>query len=165
VGKNGDDLWLDPDQQRSWRALVMGMTLLTDRLDDDLRRNYGLSLTEYEILVRLSESDDRRLRMAQLADALAHSRSRVTHTVARLEKAGLVARSATPEDGRGIVCEMTDKGWELLVRMAPAHVRGVRDHLVDLVSDEDFAALGRVMNTVSDHLVAAHPEMEMRPRG
>ena len=57
---------------------------------------------------------------------------------------------------------MTDKGWDLLVRMAPAHVRGVRDHLVDLVSPEDFAALGRVMDTVSDHLVAAHPEMEMR---
>jgi DNA-binding MarR family transcriptional regulator len=161
VGDNGD-IWLDPEQQRSWRALIMGMTLLIDRLDDDLRRGHGLSLTEYEILVRLSESEDRRLRMAQLADALAHSRSRVTHTVARLEKAGLVGRSTTPEDGRGIVCEMTEKGWELLTRMAPTHVRGVRDHLVDLASPEDFAALGRVMDTVSDHLVAAHPEMEMR---
>jgi DNA-binding MarR family transcriptional regulator len=158
----GDTNWLDAEQQRCWRALVMGMTLLIDRLDDDLRRSFGLSLTEYEILVRLSEAENRRLRMAQLADALAHSRSRVTHTVARLEKAKLVARSATPEDGRGIVCEMTDKGWELLVRMAPAHVQGVRDHLVDLVSPEDFAAMGRVMDAVSDHLVAAHPEMEMR---
>ena len=140
----------------------MGMTLLVDRLDDDLRRSFGLSLTEYEILVRLSEAENRRLRMAQLADALAHSRSRVTHTVARLEKAKLVARSATPEDGRGIVCEMTDKGWELLVRMAPAHVQGVRDHLVDLVSPEDFAAMGRVMDAVSDNLIARHPEMELR---
>ena len=154
--------WLDADQQRSWRALLMGMTLLVDRLDDDLRRNFGLSMTEYEILVRLSEADGRRLRMAQLADALAHSRSRVTHTVARLEKAGLVERSATPEDGRGIVCAMTEQGWDLLVRMAPTHVNGVRDHLVDLVSGDDFAALGRVMDAVADHLVAAHPEMEMR---
>ena len=77
----------------------MGMTLLIDRLDDDLRRAYGISLTEYEILVRLSEREGRRLRMAQLADALAHSRSRVTHTVSRLEKAGLVPRSTSPEDG------------------------------------------------------------------
>jgi DNA-binding MarR family transcriptional regulator len=161
VADNGTQ-WLDPEQQRSWRALIMGMTLLIDRLDDDLRRGFGLSLTEYEILVRLSESEQRRLRMAQLADALAHSRSRVTHTVARLEKAGLALRSSTPEDGRGIVCTMTDKGWDLLVSMAPTHVRGVRDHLVDLVSSDDFAALGRVMDTVADHLVAAHPEMEMR---
>ena len=140
----------------------MGMTLLIDRLDDDLRRSFGLSLTEYEILVRLSEADHRRLRMAQLADALAHSRSRVTHTVARLEKAKLVARSATPEDGRGIVCEMTDKGWDLLVRIAPTHVSGVREHLVDLVSPEDLRAVGRVMNAVADNLIAGHPEMEMR---
>ena len=77
---DGQTRWLDEDQQRSWRALVMGMTLLLDRLDDDLRRTCDLSLVEYEILVRLSEREGRQMRMAQLADALAHSRSRVTHT-------------------------------------------------------------------------------------
>ena len=140
----------------------MGMTLLTDRLDDDLRRRFGLSLTEYEILVRLSEQDERKLRMAQLADALAHSRSRVTHTVARLERAGLVRRSTSPDDGRGIVCAMTDAGWQLLQEMAPVHVAGVREHLVDLAGDDDLAAVGRVMDAVADNLIAAHPEMEIR---
>lgn len=154
--------WLDDQQQQSWRALVMGMTLLTGRLDDDLRRACDLSLVEYEILVRLSEAEGRRLRMAQLADALAHSRSRVTHTVTRMERAGLVTRDKSAEDGRGVVCQMTDHGWALIQRVAPLHVAGVRDNLVDLVSPEDFAALGRVMNAVSDHLIAAHPEMEMR---
>ena len=154
--------WLDDSQQHAWRGLVMGMTLLMDRLDDDLRREFGISLTEYEILVRLSEREGRQMRMAQLADALAHSRSRVTHTVARLEDAELVRRVASPDDGRGILCTMTERGYELLEQMAPAHVTGVRAHLVDLVADEDFAALGRVMNTVADHLVAAHPEMELR---
>jgi DNA-binding MarR family transcriptional regulator len=141
--------WLDDHQQRAWRGLVMGMTLLMDRLDD-------------EILVRLSERPGRQLRMAQLADALAHSRSRVTHTVSRLEKAGLVTRNKSPEDGRGVVCNLTDRGWELLVRMAPHHVNGVRSNLVDLVSGDDFDAMGRVMNAVADHLVAGHPEMEIR---
>ena len=70
----------------------MGTTLLFDRLDDDLRRAHDISLVEYEILVRLSERDGQ-MRMAALADALAHSRSRVTHTVTRMEKAGLVQRS------------------------------------------------------------------------
>jgi DNA-binding MarR family transcriptional regulator len=154
--------WLDPSQQRSWRAYLMGTTLLMDRLDDDLRRAFNISLVEYEILVRLSESDESRLRMAQLADALAHSRSRVTHTVARMEAAGLVERCSSPEDGRGIFATMTPKGHKLLVRVAPVHVNGVRDHLVDLVSAEDFEAVGRVFDAVSDHLVAAHPEMEMR---
>ena len=57
---------------------------------------------------------------------------------------------------------MTDKGYALLVRIAPLHVNGVRAHLVDLVSPDDLAAMGRVMNAVADHLVAAHPEMEIR---
>ena len=153
--------WLDDDQQRSWRALVLGTTLLFDRLDDDLRRHANLSLTEYEILVRLSERDGQ-MRMAQLADALAHSRSRVTHTVKRMEDAKLVERYTSPDDGRGVIASLTDKGQQLLERIAPVHVNGVRDHLVDLASDEDFAALGRVMNAVADNLIARHPEMEMR---
>jgi len=154
--------WLDEAEQGSWRALVMGTTLLMDRLDDDLRREFDISLVEYEILVRLSEREDRRLRMAQIADALAHSRSRVTHTVGRMERAGWVVRSTTPEDGRGVVATMTDAGMDLLQRAAHVHVTGVRDYLVDLVAAPDFAAVGRVMNAVSDHLVSDHPEMEIR---
>lgn len=140
---------------------MVGMTLLEDRLDADLHREFGISLTEYEILVRLSERD-RRLRMAQLADSLAHSRSRMTHTVARMERSGYVERSVSPDDGRGIVCTLTDRGMALLEAAAPAHVQGVRDYLIDLVDPDDFAALGRVMNTVTDKLIAAHPEAEIR---
>lgn len=139
----------------------MGSTLLFDRLDEDLRRTHEISLVEYEIMVRLSERDGR-LRMAHLAEALAHSRSRVTHTVARMEQAGLVSRASSPEDGRGIVASLTEQGYALLERVAPFHVGGVRDHLVDLVGQDDFAALGRVMNAVSDHLIPCHPEREIR---
>jgi DNA-binding MarR family transcriptional regulator len=153
--------WLDTDQQRSWRALVLGTTLLMDRLDDDLRRHANVSLTEYEILVRLSERNGE-MRMAQLADALAHSRSRVTHTVRRMEKAELVERRTSPDDGRGVIASLTPKGHQFLANLAPMHVNGVRDHLVDLADDADFAALGRVMNAVADHLIAGHPEMELR---
>jgi DNA-binding MarR family transcriptional regulator len=155
--------WLDADQQGSWRAFAVGVTLLLDRLDADLQHAYDVSLTEYEILVRLSERPERSMRMAQLADALAHSRSRVTHTVARMQNAGLVSRSTSPEDGRGIVCTLTDAGYALLVEAAHVHVEGVRDYLVDLASTEDFAALGRVMNAVTDRLIACHPEADIRP--
>ena len=102
--------WLEEDQQRSWRALVMGTTLLMDRLDADLRASFKISLTEYEILVRLSEQPDHQMRMAQLADAMCHSRSRVTHTVQRMQRAGLLERIDSPEDGRGVLARMTDAG-------------------------------------------------------
>ncbi|HEX3929240.1 MAG TPA: MarR family transcriptional regulator [Nocardioides sp.] len=154
--------WLDADEQASWRAFAVGVTLLLDRLDADLQREFDLSLTEYEILVRLSERPRRSMRMAQLADALAHSRSRVTHTVARMEKARLVDRASSPEDGRGIVCTLTDHGHDVLVEAAPVHVQGVREYLVDLADRDDVAALGRVMNAVTDALIDCHPEADIR---
>ncbi|SDL03630.1 transcriptional regulator, MarR family [Nocardioides sp. YR527] len=140
---------------------MMGMTLLDDRLDADLRSRFDISLPEYEILVRLSENDGA-MRMAQLADSLAHSRSRITHTITRMERAGLVERRNSVDDGRGVVATLSDRGFELLREAAPVHVTGVRDYLIDLVSEEDFAALGRVMNAVSDHLISDRPGIEMR---
>jgi DNA-binding MarR family transcriptional regulator len=152
--------WLDQEQQRAWRAFVIGTTLLTDTLDRELRQAHGLSLGEYEILVRLSESADRTLRMAQIADSMQHSRSRVTHTVTRMEKAGLLERCASAADRRGVEARMTEKGWQLLVAAAPTHVRGVREHFVDLGTDAEFATMGRLMNAVADHLLAVNPAAE-----
>ena len=152
--------WLDSEQQRAWRAFIIGTTLLTDTLDRELRQAHGLSLGEYEILVRLSESPDRTLRMAQIAESMQHSRSRVTHTVSRMEKAGLIARCAAEGDRRGVEARMTDKGWDLLVEAAPTHVNGVREHFVDLASDAEFATMGRLMNAVADHLLTVNPAFE-----
>ncbi|MGL5823519.1 MAG: MarR family winged helix-turn-helix transcriptional regulator [Nocardioides sp.] len=158
----GQTRWLDDEQQRAWRGLLLGTTLLFDRLDADLRQAFDVSMAEYEILVRLSEYPDRRMRMSRLADALAHSRSRVTHTVARMQRAGLVDRSEASDDGRGIYASLTEHGYAVLVEAAHLHVRGVRDHLVDIGSPEDFAAMGRHLNAVADQLIGGHPEMEIR---
>jgi DNA-binding MarR family transcriptional regulator len=160
--ETADVRWLDPDQQRSWRAFLVGTTLLMDRLDRELREQHNLSMPEYEILVRLSESEGRRMRMAVLADSVSHSRSRVTHTIARLEKAGLVERAACLSDGRGVEAVITDRGFAALQQAAPTHVAGVRQFLVDLAGDEDFEALGRVFNTVTDKLIEANPAADIR---
>lgn len=141
--------WLETEQQVAWRAFVSGATRLFDQLDRDLRLRFGISLPEYEVLVRLSEAPDAQLRMAELASSLAHSRSRVTHTVARLEKTGAVSRGACSTDGRGVVAKLTETGWELLTSAAPVHVNGVRDYLVDLAGDDDFAAVGRVFDATA----------------
>jgi DNA-binding MarR family transcriptional regulator len=152
--------WLDASQQADWRAYIVGTTLLMDTLDRELRQAHGISLGEYEILVRLSEREDRTMRMAQIADSMQHSRSRVTHTVSRMEKAGLIRRTASAGDKRGVDACMTEDGWRLLQAAAHTHVTGVRTHFVDLARPDDFNALGRVMNAVSDQLVAENPEFE-----
>lgn len=154
--------WLGRDQQRTWRAFLVGSTLLMDRLDRDLRESHDLSMPEYEILVRLSEAPEHRMRMAELAGSVSHSRSRVTHTVARMERAGLVTRSACVSDGRGVEATLTEHGYEQLRQAAQTHVAGVRELLVDLAGDEDFAAMGRVFNAVTDNLVGGNPSVDIR---
>ena len=102
------------------------------------------------------------MRMAVLADAVSHSRSRVTHTIARMERAGLVERVPCAEDGRGVMAVLTEQGYDALVAAAPTHVSGVRRYLVDVATAEDFAAVGRVFDAVSDGLVEGNPAADLR---
>lgn len=143
--------WLNAEQQVAWRAYLLGTARLMAKLDDDLRQ-FGIGINDYEILVRLSEAPEHRLRMADLADRLHQSRSRLTHTVGRLEAAELVRRTSCTSDKRGVWAELTESGLTLLEQAAPTHVEGVRDNLVDLVDPDDFAAVGRVFDSVSEHI-------------
>lgn len=144
--------WLSTEQQRVWRAFLGGSTVLMDRLDRDLRGQHGLSMPEYEILVRLSEAPNRSIRMAELADAVSHSRSRVTHTIARLEREGIVLRGQCSDDGRGVSAVLTDHGFSVLEEAAHTHVRGVHDYLIESADPEDLKAMGRVMDKVLEQL-------------
>jgi DNA-binding MarR family transcriptional regulator len=141
--------WLTEAQQRSWRSYLHGSALLAEALNRQLETDSAVSVNEYEILVRLSETDSHTLRMSELASSLVHSRSRLTHTVSRLEARGLVERQTCLADGRGVNCVLTDAGFELLKEAAPGHVRAVRRHLVDVLSAEQLTALGEAMASVA----------------
>ncbi len=140
--------WLSTDQQLVWRSYLDAVSRIDQHLDERLRP-FGLDLGEYEILVRLSESDGRRMRMSDLADAARQSRSRLTHTVSRMEKKGLILRTPCPDDRRGVIAQLTDAGVDLLTEAAPEHVASVRDVFIDVVDPDDFAALGRAMAAVN----------------
>ncbi len=144
--------WLDTAQQRAWRSFVMGATALMETLDRDLRERHDLTLVEYEIMVRLSESPLRSLRMADLADSVQNSRSRMTHTIARMEREGLVVRRSCPSDRRGVLAVLTDSGHGKLVAAAPDHVASVRAALIDVVDADDLAVIGRALGDVLAYL-------------
>ena len=139
--------WLTSEQQRVWRAYLLGSALLQERIEADLRP-FGLDRAEYEILVVLSESEGQRLRMAELADAVHQSRSRLTHTVSRMEQAGLVGRTNCPTDRRGVWAELAAKGFELIKEAAPTHVETVRRNFVEVMSEADYAAVGRAFTAI-----------------
>lgn len=144
--------WLNKRQQKDWRAWIAVAIMLNDRLSDELQEQHGLTINDYEILVRLSEAPDRAMRMSELANQTMLSRSRLSHQVDRMEKAGLVARSVCPTDRRGQIATLTKDGWDRLVTAAPTHVQGVRQHFVDILSDAEFAALGVSLRKIADHL-------------
>ncbi|MEW2359220.1 MarR family transcriptional regulator [Spirillospora sp. NPDC029432] len=140
--------WLDATQQRDWRAYVDGSVRLNEIMDRDLKTRHGLSVSEYEILVRLSEAPDRRLRMAELAEHASQSRSRLSHTCSRLESKGLVRRDNCPNDKRGVFAHLTDEGYATLERAARDHVETVRNFFIDVVDPADLEAIGRAFTQV-----------------
>lgn len=144
--------WLDSEQQKHWRAWLSASQLLPDRLSRDLQASHGLTDADYEVLVRLSESPERRLRMSDLASVTLNSRSRLSHQVDRMEKAGLVERQVCEDDRRGSFAVLTKAGWQTLVKAAPDHVASVREHLVDVLTPEEFAALGRACAKIAERL-------------
>ncbi len=147
--------WLRDDEQHAWRAYLRGSRFLEEALDRDLQE-HGLQLSEYEILSMLSEGDHHRLRMSELADLVVQSRSRLTHTAARLEKRGWVVRQSCLSDRRGVELVLTDQGRRRLEETAKAHVESVRRHLLDVMSPAEFLALGSAMARVQDAALGQH---------
>ena len=90
--------------------------------------------------------------MSEIADRVVSSRSRITHTVGRMEERGLVLREACLEDGRGVECVLTDSGFDVLETAAPGHVDNVRTIMFDPLSPEDVDALGVALDKMREEL-------------
>jgi DNA-binding MarR family transcriptional regulator len=145
--------WLDEDEMRAWRSLVVVSSRLFEQLDAELRHEHDLTLADYEILSNLSEAPCRRLRMSQLADRAMVSRSRLTHHVSRMEAESLVTREACPTDRRGAFAVLTDEGMARVEEAAPTHLAGVRRLFVDRLPDADLPAVAAALAAVAEALV------------
>lgn len=145
----GDKRLLTESQMRAWRAFLGASTLVSARLNHELDEAAAISMYEYEILVRLFESEAGRVRMSQLADQVSYSRSRLTHTVGRLERAGYVLRSSCPNDRRGVYAHLTKAGYEFLAQTAPIHLDGVRRHLINRFTPSELATLTELLEKIT----------------
>ncbi len=145
----GNRRLLSEAQMRAWRAFLGASTLVSARLNHELDEAAAISMYEYEILVRLFESEAGRVRMSQLADQVSYSRSRLTHTVGRLERAGYVLRSSCPNDRRGVYAHLTKAGYEFLAQTAPIHLDGVRRHLIDRFTPSELATLTELLEKIT----------------
>jgi DNA-binding MarR family transcriptional regulator len=151
--------WLDAEEQRTWRAFLAASQLFFTQLDRELQRDGGLPHTYYEILVRLSEAPDWRMRMSDLAERSLSSRSRLSHAVARLEQNGWIRRDPCSDDRRGAFAVLTDDGFEVLDHASRGHVEGVRTHLFDQLTADELSTLREVSEKLLHHLAEADPSL------
>ena len=147
--------WLSAEEMRAWQAFLAAGALLDRRLDQQLRQEAGLSHAQYEILVRLAAAPGGALRMTDLAGVLYTTKSGLTYQITQLEKAGLVRRSASPADVRGVVAALTDAGRQRLAQAAPGHVAAVRGLLIDVLTPEQLSAVADGLGEVAHRLGAS----------
>jgi len=146
--------WLTEEEQRAWRGVLRMTAQLNARANRQLQEEYGISLADYEVLVALSEAPEDRLRVFEVADALAWEQSRVSHQLARMQRRGLITREGCATDARGAFAVLTGAGRAAIEQAAPAHVELVRQLVFDDLSPEQVSALTEITTRVLDRLTA-----------
>ncbi|WP_370890262.1 MarR family winged helix-turn-helix transcriptional regulator [Janibacter sp. GXQ6167] len=128
----------------AWRTYIEASIRLQTELDERLRREAGLSLSDFNVLLTLSEAPNRRLRLGELAQAMIYSASRLTYQSKVLAGRGWVERQDVPEDGRGQYLRLTDAGADALDRARVTHGRDVDELFQSHVNDDEVDVIGRV---------------------
>jgi DNA-binding MarR family transcriptional regulator len=154
---------LNSEQLDAYFALMEVSSLLQYAVDEHLRADGDLSYVQFQILARLVDASEGRLRMTDLADGVVYSRSGLTYQAGLLDKRGLITRSPSPDDERSVVVTVTDAGRGLIARVLPGHVDRVRQLLFESMTSQDLAALSTVLGRVRDHMRATPPR-SAKPR-
>ncbi|MEU9836884.1 MarR family transcriptional regulator [Streptosporangium sp. NPDC048047] len=154
---------LNIEQLGAYFALMEVSSLLQHAVDEHLRADGDLSYVQFQILARLTDAPEGRLRMTDLADGVVYSRSGLTYQAGLLDKRGLITRSPCPDDERSVIVTVTDAGRDLVAQVLPGHVDSVRRLLFDPMTGGDLARLGDILGRVRDHMRAIPPR-SARPR-
>jgi len=145
--ERGGPEWLTDDQLHSWKAVVALTMTLPAALDAQLKRDSGLNSFDYHVLAALSEGPDGALGMGELATISQGSPSRLSHAVARLERAGWIERRNG--EARCVNAHLTSAGRRKLVASAPGHVAEVRRLVIDVLTPEQLEVLGEAARLVA----------------
>lgn len=147
-----DTRWLQPEESATWLSLWSVTNWLPARLDEKLKAESGVGLSDYFVLAQVSMAPEHQLSMTELATLSDMTASRLSHTVARLEKRGWVYRSPDPEDKRTNIAHLTEEGLEFITAAAPGHIEAVRNLVFDALEPGESQEFGRLLGKVLDRL-------------
>jgi DNA-binding MarR family transcriptional regulator len=143
---NATDRGAVPD---AWRLFLRGHSSIVRQMDADLIASHGLTLSDYEVLLRLSQASDRRMRRVDLAQGVVLTQSGITRLLAGLEKAGWVARVSCAIDRRVVYAELTDSGYAKLRDAAKTHLGGIRTLFASRFSDQELVTLAGLLERLA----------------
>jgi DNA-binding MarR family transcriptional regulator len=140
---------LTDTELRAWQALLHAHHAVTSRLDAELRGAYGLSLADYDVLLRLANAGSPGLRMTELAERVMTSPSTLTRRVDGLVRDGLIERTRFERDSRVTLARLTPRGRGLVRRAAVVHLRGIREHFAGRLTDDQMRAVATALEVIT----------------
>jgi DNA-binding MarR family transcriptional regulator len=137
-------------QVQAFVALLRAHATLTRQLSAQLTDDHGLTLSDFEVLLRLSRAPDRRMRRVDLADQVLLSASGVTRLLDGLERQGHVERAACSSDRRVVYAVLTDSGLECLRTAAASHFGQVDEYLGTRLESDELASLTQLLDRLGE---------------
>lgn len=134
---------------RAWTALTAAHARITGQLSTALSEACGLSITDFEILLRLGQAAPPGMRLSGLNSAIRLTQPALSRAVARLEQRGYLRRAGTAGDRRGVLITITPAGQETLRQAVPVHARTIRDSLLAPLTPAEQELLGRALARVA----------------
>jgi DNA-binding MarR family transcriptional regulator len=126
-------------------GLLRGHAALTRGLNAGLVADHGLTLNDYEVLLRLSRAPERRMRRVDLAEQVLLTASGITRLLDGLQAAGYVDKASCSSDARVTYAVLTDDGLDKLRSAAVDHVADVRAKFAERYSDEELSTLAELL--------------------
>lgn len=136
------------NRSAAWRVFFEASGRLQGILESRLKREFGLSMPDYNVLLALWEAPGRVLRMGELAGKVVYSPSRLTYLVTNLVQDGWVTKSPASNDGRGYEASLTDSGVQTVLAATELHQQTVRQYLLDAMTDEDIDQIVKVFGAL-----------------
>jgi len=136
---DSEDRWMP-----AWLALVRTHTQLWDLVEDQMRRDHGLTMARYDVLAQLDMAGGR-MGLTELAAAIMLSPSGLSKLLDRMEAAGLAHRDPDPRDARAAFARITPHGRSLARKARQGHHGFLQRTFGDALDDHDLADLIRIM--------------------
>lgn len=148
---------MPPDEHacaQAWAALTAAHALVTEQLSEALTRACGLSINEFQILLRVDRAPGPGARLGDLCDAVRLTQPSLSRAVARLERHGWLRRAGAPGDGRGVLITVTPAGRAVLAEGSAVHARTISELLLDRLTPDEQDLLARALTRVAE---GGHP--------